>query len=438
MKVIFSHADDFSINTGLFIASWKVWFKRFSENHRNWKSGIMPIGQSSESLSHLIRQQQRFSLEVLCRMMVPWSYRNSQQVDDTFLSNYSHLLVLTTIDDGGNEKVPAALLSAAALSHWNSMTFLEQDQYMSYAEARIQADIEVKSKDPVVLDDQGIELIGEDTYPPYIPEKEASDEEFLKALVQWIEDAPFQAYYLKKPTGDAVASWHDRALAFFWPKPRISYHLHNATLNPLYYRANQLAKTLDKGGSWDQEWSDMAVKTVEELFQISGTPQRDVTLDNIQSVMQAAISANEKSTAKMNSGWSYLASVCTAHLEGQDQRLPMVCWNSRIASSIISRLDFLLAEAGVTELGSRFAHIGTIPGWGGTRPRQYSLNWPNGYRSWATQVAASKLVNKIATILNTETLANGDQRYRLMPLPGGAQSQWTVRGVQTVLFSDGY
>ncbi|NVK21975.1 MAG: hypothetical protein HWD86_05620 [Kangiellaceae bacterium] len=446
MKVIFERASNFSINNSLFIAAWKVWFKRFSdsyqENTHSWKIGKMPVGVSSDSLSDLIRQDQRFSLEVMCRMMVPWKFRNDQQVDDVFLRNYSHLIEQSVVSDADGREVAAACLTEQALIHWDNMSFAEQDDYMAYAEARVQADIEVKSSDPVVLDDQGIELIGEDTYPPYIPEKDAEDIEFVRALVRWIEDAPFQAFYLKQPAGEAVATWHDRLLAFFWPKPRIGYNLHHATLNPLYYRANQLAKTLDKGEQWDQEWRDMAVKTAEELFQVSGTPQTDVNLETVQAVIQAAVNADEcaddNPNAKMNSGWSYLASVSTAHLEGQIGRLPMVCWNSRIASAVISRLDFLLAEAGVAQLGERFKDIGTVPGYGGTRPRQYTLNWPNGYRSWKTQIAASRLVNQMAYILNNDTKGNGEKRYRLMPLPNGAKGPWTVRGVQGVLFGDGY
>lgn len=439
----FKHADAFAINKALFLAAWKVWFKRFGPRHPNgslqdWKYSKMPIGASDDSLSNLIREEQRFSLEVLCRMMVPWSYRNEQQVDDSFLRDYKVLFELSSLTDEQGVEHMTANLSDKALQIWNAMSFAEQDDYMAYAEARVQADIEVRSKDPVVLDDQGIELIGEDTYPPYIPEKDADDIVFVRALVDWIQDAPFQAYYLKQATGDAVSGWDNRLQAFFWPKPRIGYSLHHATLNPLYYRANELAKTLDKGEAWDQEWRDMAVKTANELFQISGTPQKDVTIDNVEAVIRAAVQGDEDSSAKINSGWSYLAAVCTDHLNGQVGRLPMATWNSRIAASVISRLDFLLAEAGITDLADRFEGIGTIPGWGGTRPRQYTLAWPNGYRSWKTQVRASRLIGQMAYILNGDTNPDGTHKYPRMPLAAGGTGDWTVRGVQGVLFADGY
>lgn len=445
MNISFEHADDFSITPTMFIAGWKVWFKRFSEHPQQWKFGKMPLGKSSDSLSELIRQQKRFSLEVLARMMVPWAFRNTSQVSPDLVNRYSKWLELTSFSNDDGDEVTAVCLTDHAVKYWDSLAFAVQDDFMNYAEARVQADIEAPSSDPVVLDDQGIELIGEDTYPPYVPSADASDEEFLKALVLWIDDAPHQPIYLKQPVGDAVAGWHDRLVSFFWPKPRIGYALYHAAIDPLYYRATELAKSVDAGSNitssslpWDKEWRDMAVKTAVELFDVSGTPQSGVTLDNVHKVMQAALSEDFDSNAKMNSGWSFLASAATSYLSEQEGRLPMVWWCSRVASSIISRLDFLLAEAGVTELGQRFQNIGTVPGYGGTRPRQYTLEWPEGYRSWKSQIAASQLVQQMVTLLNTEKDNQGNRRFKLMPQANGGRGNWTVQGVQTVLFSDGY
>lgn len=448
MNISFEHANGFSITPTMFIAGWKVWFKRFSEHPQQWKFGKMPLGESADSLSELIRQRKRFSLEVLARMMVPWAYRNSSQTSPAFIEKYSKWVELTSLSDEDGNEIKAVSLTEHAVNYWDSLAFAVQDDFMNYAEARVQADIEAPSSDPVVLDDQGIELIGEDTYPPYVPNAEASDEEFIKALVQWIDDAPHQPIYLKQPVGDAVAGWQDRLISFFWPKPRIGYALYHAAIDPLYYRATELAKIVDAEGQkaslgnskvpWDQEWRDMAVKTAVELFDVSGTPQSGVTLDNVYKVMQAALNEDFDSKAKMNSGWSFLASAATSYLDNEEGRLPMVWWCSRVAGAIISRLDFLLAEAGVTKLGQRFKNIGTVPGYGGTRPRQYTLDWPEGYRSWECQIAASQLVQQIVTILNTEKDSQGDRRYGHMPLAGGGRGDWTVLGVQTVLFSDGY
>jgi hypothetical protein len=140
----------------------------------------------------------------------------------------------------------------------------------------------------------------------------------------------------------------------------------------------------------------------------------------------------------MNSGWTWLAAFVTAHLENDPTRLPLAGWNSRIAASLVQRLDFLLTEAGATTRDKRFAGLGTVPGWGGTRPRVMTLAWPDGYRKWSTQIAVSQLLRTMRDILNTETKSDGSLRYKAMPLPGGGIGPWTVMGVNLVLFGDGY
>ena len=116
----------------------------------------------------------------------------------------------------------------------------------------------------------------------------------------------------------------------------------------------------------------------------------------------------------------------------------MICWNSRVSTSILSRLDFLMVEAGYESLEDRFAHLGVIPGWGGTRPREMSLKWPDGYRSWKTEIAVSEFVNLMVKCLNNEKTADGSLKYAQMPIPTGGRAPWSMQGVQLVLFSDGY
>jgi len=95
-------------------------------------------------------------------------------------------------------------------------------------------------------------------------------------------------------------------------------------------------------------------------------------------------------------------------------------------------------EAGIKDVGKRFAHIGTVPGYGGTRPRQLSLSWPDAYRSWPSQIAVSQLIQQMRDMLNNETKADGTLRYRRMPLATGERGAWTVLGVCQVLMGDGY
>jgi hypothetical protein len=440
MLVQFPNAANYLIPRGLFIAAWKVWFKRFSEDPALWRTGAMPLRASDGHLSELLADGHRFSLEVAGRLLVPWNYRNQRQTGDEFVTLNAHVVtrVSDLKDPETGEPIPAVRLTDQALDFWDRRTFIEQDQWMNYAEARIQADIETDSDAPVILDDAGIEIIGADTYPPYVPDKDAPDEEFVRALVAWIDEDVHQPMYQRKPVGDAVSSWHDRLTRFFWPKPRNGYAEFMLSASPLLYYGGVLADRVRSGLEWTETESQYAVKVARELFDLVGTPQRQVTVENVRKVFEAAIGGKPEPGTKMNSGWTFLAAYASATLERQVNGEPLMAWNSRIATSVISRLDFLLTEAGVSELGDRFPGLGLVPGWGGTRPRQYSLQWPSGYRQWACQYAAGRIGRQIRDILNHEVNARGQRKYRTMPLVGGDRGPWTIRGVELVLFQDGY
>ncbi len=438
--VQFTQAGNYLLPRGLFVAAWKVWFKRFSPDPAQWETGAMPVYPLPVKLCEQISAGHRFSLDVACRLMVPWNYRNLAQATKDFIELNSHLIepVYDYHDPETGEQVDAVKLTKKSLGFWNRRTFMEQDQWKNYAEARIQADIETSSDDPVIIDDAGIEVIGAHIYPPTLPTKDASDEEFIKALVQWIDEEPYQPMYQREVLGESVSSWHERLQAFFWPKPRTGYAEFSISTAPMTYYSGVLAGRIATGTKWTTTEQEYAVRVANEVFNLMGMPQREVTHENVRAVFTAALNEDEHSMAKMNSGWSYLAAIATAHLENSPERLPQAGWNSRVSAAIVSRLDFLLSEAGLTAVGNRFPGIGLTPGWGGTRPREYDLKWPSGYRDWSAHLAGSRLIRTIRDILNTEINAAGELKYRPMPLVGGDRGPWTIRGVELVLFGDGY
>lgn len=434
-KMIFPQADHFQVPKALFIGAWKVWFKRFGD-HEAWRKGKMPIGRNDDKLFEIIEHGERFTVEVAARLMVPWSFRDSSQVNKAFFLMNPDVVRRTKL--GTEEVAEGVRLTDQALDYWDSLTFLEQDTYTAYAEARIQADIETPSSEPVIIDDAGIDVIGEDIYPPIVPSKDATDQEYAEAVVAWIEEDPFTPMYQRAPVADSVSSWHDRLEAFFWPKPRNGLMQVSHSADALMYRAELLAKGIEDGVVWNEEDKELAVKTAEEIFLQAGTPQKDVTWQNVHAVMKAAINGDSDSNAKMNSGWSLLASFATHWLNRQEGRTPMICWNSRAATSILSRLDFLMVEAGHDSLAGRFPNLGTVPGWGGTRPRELTLSWPDGYRSWKSAFAASRFVDLMVHCLNETKKKDGSLKYAQMPIPTGGRAPWSMQGVQLVLFSDGY
>ena len=84
MLVTIPNADNFQVQRGVFVAAWKVWFKRFSDKPLDWQEGRMPICRSDHNLSQLLEEGSRFSVEVTCRLMVPWSYRNQEMANEQF------------------------------------------------------------------------------------------------------------------------------------------------------------------------------------------------------------------------------------------------------------------------------------------------------------------------------------------------------------------
>jgi len=439
MHVTFPNANNYQLSRGIFIAAWKVWFKRFHSQPESWREGRIPRHDADDKLFEVLTRGHRFSVDVIARLMVPWPFRNTVQASDDFIRlNPALLRSCSFVDDENGNTVPGARLTDQALDYWDSLSFVAQEMYLVYAEARVQADIETSSDDPVVIDDGGNCVIGESIYPPVLPKADALDSDYVKALVRWIDEEPYQSMYQRQPVGEPVSSWHDRLLQFFWPKPRIGHSAYGFLTNSLAYRARLLAKTVEDQHPWTVEEQFLAVKIANEIFNLFGVPQRDVTTDNVRKVVQAALSADSNGQAKMNSGWTWLAAFTTAHKETEAGALPLIGWNSRVSASLVSRLDFLLAESGHTTLGRRFAGLGTVPGYGGTRPRILSLPWPDAYRSWAAQIAVSQLVRDIRDLLNSERKPDGSPRYRAMPLATGGTGVWTVLGVCYVLMGDGY
>jgi hypothetical protein len=438
MFVTIPNAENYQFHRGLFIAAWKVWFKRFSDNPDNWKEGRMPVCESEHGLAALLDEGKRFSLEVICRLMVPWNYRNRFMADSHFLHMNPDLLRSVSFTTQTGERVQGVRLADQAIDMWEELTYIEQDIFMIFAEARIQADIESTSSEPIVIDDAGIDLIGDDIYPPLVPEKGDPQSAYIHALAAWIQEDPFQPLYHRQPYGDPVSGWNHRLRATFWPKPRANYMVNSHLADPLLYRCRLLGEGLDQGKEWDYEDKLLAHKTVDEILMLFGLPQREFNAEDVEKVFRAAIFEEENSTAKMNSGWSKVACFATHFLEEKADRVPQITWNSRISTSVVSRLDFLLVEAGIDDPAEIFPGIGIVEGWGGTRPRELSLNWPNAYRKWPAQLAASRLMKQLRDHLNTATNAEGKRMYPEMPLATGGHGLWTINGLQQVLSADGY
>lgn len=327
----------------------------------------------------------------------------------------------------------AVRLTPAAIDAWNASAPAREAALVA-ARARLEGDLESKGI-AVALLPSSCTSAPAVARPGSAPIKLATDApraSYLMNLVRQIEDEPYQGAYRRKAIGEPVTGWDARLRAYFWTLPAHDYAYTCSAVDKLLERARPLAEAVGIGRVWSQEEGRMAVVLAHDIFNWGGVPQKPdtVTPATVRQVFQAALDNDGKARARMNSGWTKVAAFATAHLEDDDgERHPQAIWDSRVATAIVGRLDAQLSgDADPVQL---FGAIGTVPGQGGTRPRPLANRWRSGYGHWSTQVAGSALVRELRDILN-----RGD--YPKMPLPDGGEGAWTTRGVEMVLFMDGY
>lgn len=143
-------------------------------------------------------------------------------------------------------------------------------------------------------------------------------------------------------------------------------------------------------------------------------------------VVKAAVTGVAGPRGTMDSGWTKVASLATdSHPNSQ------TIWDSRVSTSIISRLDSL----GALPSNPTWSRLSVVPpsGLNGTRPRKLTQAWPSAGCTWAAHFGGSVVVRAIVDILNDPT-----EKYPRMPQPHGPSKDWDVFGVGLVLFMDGY
>jgi hypothetical protein len=195
-----------------------------------------------------------------------------------------------------------------------------------------------------------------------------------------------------------------------------------------------IVEIVARGHNFTPEQEEQAVLWANKVFSWGHVPQKNVTGQKVQACIAAALAGNADSDAPMNSGWTKVAAFASAIAQNENV-VQIATWDSRVAASIIRRLDRLIPD-GMTPR-QLFPGIGKVPDRSGDRPGSQLLHkWPNGYRRWRTQIAGSKLIESIRTILNSGP--EDGQPYPRMPLRDGKRGPWTTRGVEMVLFMDGY
>ncbi len=401
----------------------------------------MPRLHAAQTLARQLEQRREFSLDVLCRRLVPRQYRNTMQATGPFMELNEHLLEnsqainLTT----GNH-VQGAKLRSLALESWEKMTTQRKKELLSHAETLFDADLESCKTEAESVNgaisqeaDEGIDHpTCWKTAPPVHRLLDTLRDDLLRALVAWIEVDPHQPMYQRQRWGESIKGWVERLKAYFWPSPADDYQASSQRLEPLLATAARLAGKADRNLRWTSDERKESVELALGIFEWGGVLQPvPPAAETVRLVFETALRSEETPDTPLNSGWTKVAAFATAHLENQSGRHPQAIWDSRVATAITSRLDELLSRVSIGSPMSLFPNVGTVNGRGGTRPRHLSLPWPNGYGRWPSQFAGSLLIEKMRDILN-------ESYYPSMPLADGNSGKWTVRGVEMVLFGDGY
>ena len=326
-----------------------------------------------------------------------------------------------------------AKLTDEALAAWTSASADCRENALEEARRLLESDIEsggvivrlLPRNDPVLAVPRRAEPV-----PAATAEEPGDRNSYLMALVRRIHTEPFQPSYRKRIVGQPVSGWGARLLAYFWPGPHCGYSETRAAIQTLTEGSGKLAQALIERGGWSKEEQTQAVRLAHDVFKWGGVPQDPdtVTPSSVQAVYEAALRDDANARANMNSGWTKVAAFATAGFEEIEEGRPQAIWDSRVATAVLSRLESVVpAHVDIAEL---FPDVGTVPGRGGTRPREQLRKWPSGYGSWRGQVAGSRVVRDIRDILNEEG-------YGLPQLEGGP-TKWTTRNVEMVLFMDGY
>jgi hypothetical protein len=201
-----------------------------------------------------------------------------------------------------------------------------------------------------------------------------------------------------------------------------------------------LSVKLDQGQQLSPQEGHQLQEATQRVFRwggvTRGASKESPSVHLISSVILSALRWQRMDMAPMDSGWTKVAAFSTDWLDGTD-RTPQVIYDSRVANSLLRNVEKLSrGDYGGWLLGllpTLQHHLRTVPGRGGTRDQPYQLRWKSGYGRWDAQVFASLLVRMMRDALNEDP-----QRYGLMPNADSPDSAWTMRGVEIVLFMDGY
>ena len=424
-NIILTESRNHNIPVEEFVAAWIIWVERY-HLPAPWETFCMPRLEAHETLETALQKGKAGSLDVMLRMLAPVGYRKTMQSTKKFMAaNAKWLARCDTISPKGR-KAQGAKLHNADLDIWNKLSQGEQNTLLANAEALAEADIEVTintKNETTTLCESGLERI--DSVPNFNPSrlKISAAPAWVRDFVRWVHKDPFQPRYRKNPHGPVVVGWGARLTTYFWPHPYINAAATTARTASFTAGLQALYSKVEHGISWSVRDKLNSVTYVIDIFKWGEVAARPVTCQIIHDVMESVAKGRRINKAPMNSGWTKVGAFASAGTPNEQ-----VIWDSRVATSVVSRLDAMCVAAGFKTVPHPLNDLGYVNGRGGSRPRPLGLNWRNGYGCWKTQFAASIFVKDVTAYLNSH----------ISSFPKTNGGNWTIREVEQVLFMDGY
>jgi hypothetical protein len=413
MSVIFPHANNYIIDDDVFRAAWAMLVENYATSK---EENDIPRLSSRISFAKLIKANHYLSLEYLCRLLVPNGYKNVAQATNPFMEANAHIV----------ESTMAPVINPVTKRLVQGVRIIPKRNNLD----RISPDIEA------LFESDSDELgLRNSTTINFLPLGPIDWKNYIDMFVDQVNNDPYQPMYRGKPIGNIVMGWDERLLAYFWPNPSIGLSETNARLNPIINKCRKLAEAIECNRPWSKGEEVDAVAVAYDIFKWGGVPQKPeaVIPTNVRNVFEAALVGSMTKSTPMNSGWTKVAAFATAHRDdGKCNSLVQVIWDSRVSTSVIRRLDSIFANERIGKLPTPYCDIGIVAGRGGTRinKKQLNFNWRNGYGRWDAQYIGSAFIREVCRVLN--------MRGMKMSRQDKSKDCWTVRGVEMVLFGDGY
>ncbi len=421
MNLVFPHAANASVPLEQFVAAWIVWIHRFHPP-ADWRTAALPRGMQAIKLRDQLAKGREGGVDVLCRMLLPVRYRNTMQATNPFMrANESWLQRASCV--GKKRLVEGAVLRPEAVAYWDRQPVEHRAQLISAMEAVIESDWEVagnKGIETVLLGSEG-GLVKEGPSVVSAPPPGALAG-WAKAVIEAIEGDPYLPRYRRETVDAPHRGWHARLAGYFWPNPSVGPSANAVKTADFERRFRPLFAAVQADRTWTQAQCEEAVSLSVAVFKWGGVGYREPAAATVRSVLESAAKKVRCQRAPMSSGWTKVVAMATA-----GSAAPEVIWDSRVATSVLSRLDQICHAKGLKSVPQELKGLGYVNGRdAGTRPRRLFLRWPNGYGSWAAQFAGSTFVRAIRSQMN-----------QLSPKRRGRRS-WSLRQVEQVLFMDGY